>query len=324
MSMTSSDSLRGDLLAQLKTLRETIWLDKCAKAEIEQWLENFDGQAIGDARLEQDHALYMLANFAYYGLPEIRILLRSAFREHVRYPIFQEARAELGGSLDPVLVRPVAARVLNATRFYGMGTPSESGGVMLYLFRTVNDLSKLHFPEHHEIFVGNQRGLDGRLSDPSVTRYVFLDDICASGQQAKQYASGLVKDIRSAAAAEGNKVYIQYITLFAFADAMRSVAQTGFDSVDSVHVLGDSAKIFDPDGPYRNPPTGLDRAVGESVAGHYGSIAVPQHPLGYRNSQLALGFAYNTPDNTLPIFWADGKNSRAGSWVPIFHRDGKH
>ena len=34
---------------------------------------------------------------------------------------------------------------------------------------------------------------------------------------------------------------------------------------------------------------------------------VKWNPLGYQDSELAFGFYYNIPDNTLPIFWADNK-----------------
>ena len=39
------------------------------------------------------------------------------------------------------------------------------------------------------------------------------------------------------------------------------------------------------------------------------------YPLGYDNGQYMLGFEYNTPDNTLPIFWGMGDG-----WVPLFKR----
>ena len=44
-----------------------------------------------------------------------------------------------------------------------------------------------------------------------------------------------------------------------------------------------------------------------------------ENPLGYKNGEYAFGFFYNTPDNTLPIFW--GTNN---GWCPIFKRYDKN
>ena len=41
-------------------------------------------------------------------------------------------------------------------------------------------------------------------------------------------------------------------------------------------------------------------------------------PLGFEDGQYMIGLSYNTPDNTLPIFWAQGNG-----WVPIFERKTK-
>ena len=42
------------------------------------------------------------------------------------------------------------------------------------------------------------------------------------------------------------------------------------------------------------------------------------HPLGFADGQHLFGFYYNTPDNTLPIFWCKSPN-----WSPAFVRYGK-
>jgi len=37
--------------------------------------------------------------------------------------------------------------------------------------------------------------------------------------------------------------------------------------------------------------------------------------LGHSNGQYAFGFYYNTPNNTLPLFWSD-----QNGWIPIMKR----
>ena len=39
------------------------------------------------------------------------------------------------------------------------------------------------------------------------------------------------------------------------------------------------------------------------------------YPLGFNDGAYLIGFEYNTPDNTLPIFWGTSNN-----WKPIFTR----
>ena len=49
-----------------------------------------------------------------------------------------------------------------------------------------------------------------------------------------------------------------------------------------------------------------------------GNDLEPNSPLGYKNGQLLLGFAHNIPNNTLPIFWSDGRQH--SPWTPLFPR----
>ena len=53
----------------------------------------------------------------------------------------------------------------------------------------------------------------------------------------------------------------------------------------------------------------------------YGPLLRPEYPGGWGNNQLLLGFQHNTPDNTLPIMWAEGDASRP--WTPAFKRYAK-
>ena len=53
----------------------------------------------------------------------------------------------------------------------------------------------------------------------------------------------------------------------------------------------------------------------KKFAVHYGKKVRPSYSLGYNDGQLAFGFFYNTPDNSLPIFWAENND-----WYPIIKR----
>ncbi|MGB2867390.1 MAG: hypothetical protein WBD36_02975, partial [Bacteroidota bacterium] len=64
---------------------------------------------------------------------------------------------------------------------------------------------------------------------------------------------------------------------------------------------------------------GQHREVARRMTEHYGVKIEPKRPLGYQDSQLLIGFFYNTPDNSLPIFWSSKNN-----WKPVFKRYDKN
>jgi len=53
------------------------------------------------------------------------------------------------------------------------------------------------------------------------------------------------------------------------------------------------------------------------VQGEFTDPAV--HALGWKGSEALISFHYNTPNNTLPIFWAQGR-SNGTEWQPLFPR----
>jgi len=57
--------------------------------------------------------------------------------------------------------------------------------------------------------------------------------------------------------------------------------------------------------------TQIDRTTGEKI----------DFPLGYSNSQSLVVFAHSSPNNTLPIIWAN-KQMSAKKWQPLYPRDG--
>ena len=96
---------------------------------------------------------------------------------------------------------------------------------------------------------------------------------------------------------------------------------TCFDYVDSVSELDDSYRVFEPGAQvFAGAPEGVLASTAEGLARHYGGQLVPDHPVGYENSQLLIGFHHNVPDNTLPIFWFDEPDPL---WSPIFPRVSK-
>ena len=88
-----------------------------------------------------------------------------------------------------------------------------------------------------------------------------------------------------------------------------------FELDDSYSCLSTGARIM------LDAPPHIVAATLEKVAMSYGELLWPDFPGGWSNNQLLLGFQHNTPDNTLPIMWAEGNAIRP--WTPAFKRYAK-
>ena len=311
MNSLSSDDCRkigDDLRVKLKTLSSTIWQARANGPQIESWLANFTGEVIA-TETERTYALYLLTRLMYYGQREIRALLAALYRDLFRYPILSGIRKANGDTKDSVLLNNLFEQELAATRFVGLGEVATSGPMLLYELRLATQL-------RDDVFTTLDAILGGKPADapPVVKRYVFIDDLCATGGQATDYSRDLVRPIRNR---YGSSVELLYFVMFATTEALAKLTQPtiDFDRVQAVHVLDDSFKSFGPNSRYFPAEEGkLELATGKATASRYGAKLFAE-PLGYGDCQLLLAFQYNTPDNTLPIIW-----SKVGTWTPIFER----
>ena len=194
---------------------------------------------------------------------------------------------------------------------------------MLYYFRQENTLPKHLFINAHEIFARTltDQGVMTHLQDPNLNRYIFIDDLCGSGDQANRYLANIIGTLKTLAPAAS----AYYFVLFATSRGLQVVRDTcAFDVVKSVFELDPSFKCLESDSRIFQGEDGpFDRVKIRSTCERLGQRLLPRHPLGFRDGQLLLGFNHNTPDNTLPIFWG-GNEALAGPWRSIFHRYGKY
>lgn len=307
--MFDADALKR----KIRKLNKAVWEERVPGPTLDDWLECFQSPSRSgvDEKLQM---LYLLSNFLYFGTFEIRHLLRVLFAEFCRVPLIQMVRSQNGDTVDIDLIDRLYQTALARTRFLGVGNPSESGVHLLYYFRQENLLPSYLFINHIQL-----PGMEGATTDDTrnVDRYIFLDDLCATGDQVSDFSRLVVTKIRSA----GSTAKVCYHPIFATSLALDRISSAGsFDEVACVAEFDESFKCFAPDSRfYKNVPSPIEKAQAESTALRYGSILCPAHPLGYKNSQLALGFSHNTPDNTLPIFW-EQPNAMIRTWKPVFHR----
>ena len=312
------DMLRG----RITVLNERVWEDRNQWPQVEAWLANFDGQAGFEPEIERLHALFLLSQFLFIGSAETRVLLQSVYRDLFLIPLIQEVRAALGGCRDPMTIETAVNDALAKTRFLGVGNPSESGVHLLYYFRQENRLSKALFLDSAAVFtstLSEDGKIERALAHPRVERYIFVDDVCGSGDTAAEYSKGIVTELL----ALKPSAKLQYLAMFATRKGIEKVRTTKFGA--------GSAAVFELDDSYSclsvgarillDAPPHIDAATLEKVAMSYGELLWSGSPGGWGNNQLLLGFQHNTPDNTLPIMWAEGSAIRP--WTPAFKRYAK-
>lgn len=310
------------LRVRITVLSERAWENRNQWPQVEAWLANFDGRAGFDPEVEQLHALFLLSQFLFIGSAETRVLLQSVYRDLFLIPLIQEVRASLGGCRDPHIVETAVNEALAKTRFLGVGNPSESGVHLLYYFRQENRLPKSLFLDSAAIFIStlDENGkIDRALAHPDIERYIFVDDVCGSGDTAAEYSDGVVTELL----ALKPDAKLHYLAMFATRKGIERVRSTKFGT--------GSAAVFELDDSYSclsagarillDAPPNIDAATLEKVAMSYGALLWPENPGGWDDNQLLLGFQHNTPDNTLPIIWAEGDASRP--WTPAFKRYAK-
>ena len=297
-------------LKKLKALSD-LWGGRATKPEVDAWLANFSDSPT-DTTERNLNLLFLLSNFLYFDSDLIRELLRALYRDKFKYPLIEAIRKRLGNTTDATLLENEYAEDLKKSRFLGVGNPSESGCHLLYYFRQENQLRKDLFIHTHEAFSRNNPERKLILRSPEIERYVFIDDFSGTGEQGKAYSDEVVTDLKVAGKST------QYLVLFATKLAMTELRKTKFDHVDCIFELDDTYKVFGEHSRYfLKPPAGISKEFLLSLCSEYGRRLHPSHPLGHKDSQLLIGFDHNTPDNTLPIIWADGGSP---PWAPIFRR----
>jgi hypothetical protein len=309
----------SDLLyAKLKLLNERVWENRAPRQKIDSWLDNFSDPATRDS--DRLHALYLLSQLTYFGDVELRQMLQGIYRDKFKYPIVAEARKRLGGTTDTAVLAQAFRDELSHTRFLGLGNPAESGTHLLYFFRQENRLKKDYFVHSHELF-------DRPLTDPAVDiaipdlrRLVFIDDFCGSGSQARRYSRTVLTSLRDICDRTGKSIRTSYFSLVAVDSGITRVKnEATFDDVDAIFVLDSTYKCFSAESRhFRTPPPGLEQDTAHEMARRYGNYIYPEHPIGFKDGQLLIGFHHNIPDNTLPIVWYEEQDHP--DWRSILRR----
>ena len=118
------------LQAKMKLLDENLWERRVPWPNVENWLRQFERNSTthGDEQLQM---LFLASNFMYFGMREIRALLKSLYRDTFQHDVLSEIRRSNNNTMDLGLIESKFNEYLKRTRFLGMGNPSESGSHLL-------------------------------------------------------------------------------------------------------------------------------------------------------------------------------------------------
>lgn len=301
------------LLSKLKIFMETVWDNKISMDRITLWLNNFEEH-------EREDLLFLLTQFIFLSKFQISNMLISIFRDFIKYSIIEDFRIKNSHTLDSTLIKEHLRSTMLKTRFLPIGNPAGSSATLLYEFRGINRLQDNLFIERASI---------DTLTD-DIEHFIFIDDICGSGSQVKSFNTDIVNNIKT----KYPLAKIHYYTLVGSDKGLNFISSLGwFTHIDSVVKLDESYKCFSDESRFfKNNSTDIEEL--KKTCSKYGlklyeSIMLREgypvaqakdHQLGYKDSQLILGFDHNTPDNTLPIFWY---NEDMIDWTPIFPRKNK-
>ena len=268
------------------------WGNKISDAQVEKWLLNFNGRFFKRVENERRLALWLLAHFSYYTQENIRVLCRNLFYQYLHEKLSDQKGEDLTSALN---------NILKNTLFVGLGNDSESGNNILYHFRQENQLAKTSFEIHQ---------------GKNYENLVYIDDVTISGSQALDYIKSRNIKAQNTYAA----------MLIATNDAIRALAgkpesPTHIKTISGM-ILDEREKAFSPSAYIFSDKRITEiKPIAEEFCRFYGRIAVAgwdymeKYPLGYDNGQYMISLEYNTPDNTLPVFWGTGNG-----WNPLFIR----
>lgn len=278
--------LEEDLIKQIMHISATVWKHELTGSDIDNWLSNFTGKVFS-VQEEKIIALWLLTHFVYYNQDEVRHLCKVVYKDFIHYQLEQNA-------IPVADVKAYISSIIKDYKFHYLGKGSESGSFVLYYFRQENDLALLNFPK----FVNTEEELQSNI--------VFIDDVTLTGDETSQ-AYIFFNKLKI----QGNKKIL--LTFIASDKAIEYLSKIGVTVISAI-VLESRNKCFDASSEIFQHHSALLESCKKMVT-HYGQILKPTWPLGYKDGQYTFGFFYNTPDNTLPIFWSEHNN-----WVSIVKR----
>lgn len=266
-------------------------------AEVRQWLRQFDD----DSRIEV--AFLFLRRLAEQGYMSEGARGRTLT---MLEEALQHRRTTVGGHTWKI----VRGRKDNLCITY-VDSETKSGA------STARDFAKRVRPGKVADPEGIATWLRSHLTDDPLL--LIVDDFAGTGTTLEnglnKLVSILTKPLVSEYAREGR---ISCYCQFAFPEALDRLKST-FPKIEffAAHIFGDDVRSLDMQANLFESDE--ERVYARDVLLQIGRELTPQNPLGWGDMGALVAFHNTIPNNTLPIFWSDGRvNDRL--WKPLFPR----
>ena len=303
LQQTDNIPTEKELLKIVTHTSSVVWQNELREPQVTDWLSNFDGQVFTQER-ERFFALWLLSHFTYYNQKEVTHLCKVLYRELLHKIItdsstFSTNAEKVGEFFKKANIIPfeIVDDFLSKTNIVTTEELSGSSSFIAYFFRHVNDLPVSLF----------NFSIKNVASD--IENIIFIDDVTLTEGIDGQMHRFLKKTIDKH---PGKRFYL--ITLISSEASINDLKKAFNIEVITTIKLDSRDKCFSQDSDmFSQYPELLEDC--KKFATYYGGKVPIVEPLGFRNGQYAFGFFYNTPDNTLPIFWA-----QINGWKPIIPR----
>lgn len=280
-----------ELLDTIMHTSNTVWECELVEKHIKKWLSNFKGE-VYDIKYEKLIALWLLSHFTYYNEKEVRHLCKVLYND-LLHLIVNEL------DISKISVEDTVNNFFSKSNVVSPEQTSGSGGFIAYYFRQENNLPM-------SLFNFSIKNVDNEIEN-----IILIDDVTLTqGNQGQMY-----RFLQDATKQHPEKKF--YLLTLVSSEASCKCLKSTFNlEIIAAIKLDNRDKSFHKESDIFSSFENLID-VAKNFASHYGKkIKIPKvGPLGYGDGQYTFGFFYNTPNNSLPIFWGQINN-----WIPILRR----
>lgn len=286
-----------ELLNIIMHTSTTVWDSDLVGKDIVSWLSNFKGD-ICDIKYERLMALWLLSHFTYYNKQEVTHLCKTIYKDLIHKIVYEVDTTKIN-------IEEIVKTFFAKSNIISPEKTSGSGGFIAFFFRHENHLPMTLF--NFSLYNVNEK----------IENIIVIDDVTLSEGKA-----GQMHDFWKEARLKFPQKKFYLLTLIASEASYNYLKSTfNIEIITAIRLdkrdkcFYDESEVFSSfsNSIYRKEIINLTKKFAEN----YGKkINIPNsHPLGYADGQYTFGFYYNTPDNTLPIFWG-----QINEWIPILRR----
>lgn len=295
----SSDPEKDKIYTEIVRKNKMYWNRFHDEKEILAWVQNFRGSN------EIKHALILANNVIYFTKEECRhlwnVLLSNYLKDHFFQKMFDRVPSS---NINEWYINYLRERCV----FVGFGEAQESSNEMVY------ELVKSHRIDG--LCYKNLTQLKHFINLDEIEHVILVDDFIGTGHQSCDFWHEEVdnKSLEQLSRDHSHLNFI-YLALVGYIQGKEYIESRINIEVILGQELNETFKCFsEASSIYPNPEI---REEAKGIMERKGRILVPDAPLGYGDLQLAIAFCHNTPDNSLPVIWADPIDR---SWIPLFAR----